>query len=334
MRIDVRSLVSPAVYGRSAEAPKNPDERASALFRGVSLLLVAVSLVLALALGLVTDVCLDAEGIPPLAWLIAALLVVSRIMRRSGHSRIADAAGAFAVAWIGAVSGAFLALLGLRLHFPLADPLLLRADHALYFDGAAVISALVQQGQWIFTIMAKAYGFTVPILAFSMCFLAVTGRRLEAWRACLCFKGSLLTTCVIALFAPAKGLGLWMPPELMAHLPRDAMVSFWPNFDTFYSGRAPHLGIRSISGVISFPSFHAAMGFIVVAMWRANPVTLAAACTWLFFMLLSTFAYGGHYFVDVIGGLAISAGWFVFSRQLQADHAPASGGLEPAPAHA
>jgi len=219
------------------------------------------------------------------------------------------------------------------LHFPMTDTLLVGADRALGFDGIAFVTGLLRQGQWLFSIMAPAYAYTIPILAFSMCFLAATGRGVEAWRACLCFNGSLLTTCVIAMFTPAKGLGLWAPPQLLAHLPDRAMVYFWPKLEAFYSGTDPVLGAKALSGVISFPSFHAAMGFIIVAMWRKRPLPLAAACAWLFFMLLSAFAYGGHYLVDVIAGLAISAGWFALSRRIETRRpASASVVLEPAPA--
>jgi membrane-associated phospholipid phosphatase len=136
-------------------------------------------------------------------------------------------------------------------------------------------------------------------------------------RACLCFIGSLLTTCTIAMFAPAKGLGLWAPPQLLAQLPERAMVYFWHAFDTFYSGPEPVLRLDAISSVISFPSLHAAMGFSVGAIWRKNPFTLVPAAVWLAFMLLSTFPYGGHYLVDVLAGLLIAAGWFMLSRLVE-----------------
>jgi hypothetical protein len=38
---------------------------------------------------------------------------------------------------------------------------------------------------------------------------------------------------------------------------------------------------------------------------------------WLFFLLLATFPYGGHYFVDLLGGFAVFAGWFRISRCME-----------------
>jgi hypothetical protein len=300
--------------GPAADASIN-DTLAS--FRSASLIVGIVSVLLALVLGVASHIRVDPDGIAPNAWLAAALLTVSLIMRGAEHRRIADLTGALGLAWVGALNGGALALLGLRMHLPMVDPLLRRADLVLGFDGINLVAALVRQGQWLFSIMAPAYEYTIPLLAFSMCFLAATGRGVEAWRASLCFTGTLLTVSVVAIFTPAKGLGLWAPPELLAHLPDDAMVYFWPNLDAFYTGADPVLSTKAVSGVISFPSFHAAMGFITVAMWRSNLLTLAAASAWFFFMLLSTFAYGGHYLVDVIAGLAIAAGWFAASRYFE-----------------
>ena len=324
----MRINVSPGEYRRIAEPGREADDQTVAAFRAASLGLAVASVLLAFALGITTAIRVDPTGIGANVWLLAMLLVISGIVAE--HPRIADLTGALAVAWVGALSGGALALLGLRMHFPMTDAVLHRADQALGFDGVAFVAGLVRQGQRLFSIMGPAYAYTIPILGFSMCFLAAAGRRIEAWRACLCFNGSLLTTCVVAAVTPAKGLGVWAPPELLAHLPDRAMIYFWPKLDAFYNGTDPVLGAKALSGVISFPSFHAAMGFMVVAMWRKSPLALSAACVWLFFMLLSAFAYGGHYLVDVLAGLAIAAGWFALSRRLETRLV----GLKPAPADA
>ena len=90
------------------------------------------------------------------------------------------------------------------------------------------------------------------------------------------------------------------------------------NFDAFYAGPDPVLRLDGIDGVVSFPSFHAVMGFITVAMWRHGRIALPLALAWLAFMLLATFPYGGHYVVDILGGLAVWAAWFGLSRRLEA----------------
>jgi hypothetical protein len=236
---------------------------------------------------------------------------------RRGHHRVADALGTVAIAALGGMTCGAVAMLELRLHFPVADGMLRSFDHALGVDGIAIVEALLRQGRWIFAIMAPAYNYTLHIFFGGLFLLALFGDRLEAWRAAFCFVGTLLTTCLIAIFVPAKGIGVWASDDLFARLPERAMRNFWPHFDDFYFGDHPVLRLQVVDGVISFPSFHSVVGFLTLAMWRKNMVTLVAAASWLVFMLLAIFPGGGHYFVDLLGGFAVWAAWFAGSRHIE-----------------
>jgi membrane-associated phospholipid phosphatase len=210
-----------------------------------------------------------------------------------------------------------IAMLELRLGFRLADATLRSWDKALGVDGIGIVDALERQGHWVFRLMAPAYKLTIHIFFVGLVVLSWRGDRVEAWRAAFCFVGTLLTVCVIAAFAPAKGLGMWAPAELLGRLPDQAMRTFWQHFDEFYFGADPVLRLQVVDGVISFPSFHAVVGFLVLAMWRKNLVTLVAASAWLAVMLVATLPGGGHYFVDLLAGFAVWAAWFASSREIE-----------------
>lgn len=290
----------------------------AASYRAAGVVLVAIGIVAAILLELRSKVDLEADGAAPIAWVIAALLSASRMWWTGrGHTRVADACGVLGLVWLAGLSGGALAMLGLTLHLPLADTYLLSLDRALGLDGLAITSALIAQGQWLFSIMAAAYAYTIPLLVLSMVSLALAGCRLEVWRAAFCFIGSLFSICFIAMLMPAKGLGVWAPPDLLARVPDHAMRYFWANFDKFYNGRNAVLGLSTLDGVISFPSFHAVMGFITVTLWRKNICALALSSCWLAFMLLATLPYGGHYVVDLIGALLVWAVWFAASCHLE-----------------
>lgn len=303
----------------SAPAGVSQGEQASLdLFRKASALLVAASIAIAVVLGASSDVRIDPVGFAPIAWVAAALLIVGIMLRSGqGQSRIADTLSTLGLVWASAMSCGAIAMLSLRLQLPMADRLLLAADHAIGVDAVSVVGWLVRRGQWIFSIMAPAYSYTISLLLLSMAALALTRRRLEAWRAAFCFIGSLLSICLLAMLIPAKGIALWTPAQLLNHLPDKAMRYFWANFDSFYAGSSPVLSLGTIDGVISFPSFHAAMGFNVLAMWRKSLLLGPLAAVWLVFMLLATMPYGGHYIVDLIAGLAVSGAWFALSRRLE-----------------
>jgi hypothetical protein len=58
-------------------------------------------------------------------------------------------------------------------------------------------------------------------------------------------------------------------------------------------------------------------------MWRKNIVTFVPAVAYLCFMLLAIFPGGGHYFVDMLGGIIVWAAWFAWSRHLERELAQA-----------
>lgn len=299
--------------------PQSLEAATADHFRKLAVWLLLASIVIAIIFAVALKVPVDPAGSSQIECVIAALLLVSRIWWvRSGHERAADAAGTVGVICLGGMAGGAIAMLELALHLPLIDGLLWSFDRALGFNGITIVELLSHQGQWLFSIMAPAYNYTIPLFLAGVVAVALRGDRVEAWRAALCFVGTLLTTCLIAIFTPAKGLGMWASPDLFARLPDRAMRSFWPHFDSFYFGADPVLRVQVIDGVISFPSFHAIVGFLVVAMWRKNVVTLIAASLWLAIMLLATLPGGGHYLVDLIAGFFVWAAWFAWSRRIEA----------------
>lgn len=280
--------------------------------------LVLAATIIATILALVCEVRVDPNGTAKIDLLIAALLLVSRIWwRGNSHPRLADAFGALALTLLGGMACGGIAMLGLRLQFPMADHLLRAWDDALWIDGLEIVDGLIRQGQWLFTIMAFVYNMTIPAFAIGLIVLALRGERVEAWRGAFCFVGTLLTTCLVAMLVPAKGLGVWAPDDLFDRLPQRSMRNFWPHFDQFYSGTDPVLRLEVVDGVVSFPSFHSIVGFLTFLMWRKKVLTAVPAAAWLFFLLLATFPYGGHYFVDLLGGYIVAMTWFAISRRIE-----------------
>ena len=290
-----------------------PEAAAAERFRRLSVLLIFVAASLAIALDVAFQVRIDPSGTTMIELALAALLLLSRIWWvRTGLGRVADALGTFAVAATGGLCCGAVAMLQLRLGFPTADGMLHRADLALGIDAMRIVAAIEQHRDVLIKVLAPVYNNTLELFFSSLVVLALINDRVEAWRAAFCFVGTLLTTCIVAAFIPATGLINWAPPNLLAHLP----TAFMAHFSEFYYGADPVLRLQVIDGTIAFPSFHAVVGFLVFAMWRTRPVTRIAAGIWLAIELLST-VEGGHYFVDLIGGFFVWAGWFAVSRVIE-----------------
>ncbi len=276
------------------------------------------SCVLAALLSLLLKVPVEPAGATAIIWAVAGMLLISRIWwDRHGYQGLADASGTMGVVALSGMSCGAIAMLELRLGVPVRDAMLRSADLAIGIDGNAIVDWLASYARWTFLIMAPAYNFTLPIFFAGLVIHSLRGERIEAWRAAFCFAGTLLTTCLIAAFIPAKGLGVWATPSLLEKLPEQAMRTFWPHFDDFYFGTQPVLRLQVVDGVISFPSFHAVVGFLTVAMWRTNKWTFLLATIYLLVMLVATLPGGGHYVVDLIAGFLVWAAWFAASRQIE-----------------
>lgn len=114
--------------------------------------------------------------------------------------------------------------------------------------------------------------------------------------------------CVVALpFAPALG-GYLHYATSQADYPYVLVGAAWdfePLIDAIRSGELRHLGASPIVGVVTFPSFHAA-GAVILG-WCGRKASGGAVIVGLnAAMLVSTIPIGGHYFIDVAGGVLVA----------------------------
>ena len=287
-------------------------------YQRVVLWLVGASVLIAGAMTIGLKFSVELTGAGFWTQLIAAAMISARIVRRNPmQSRIADTLGTLAFVWFAGLNCGLISLMGLHVHMPLADRSLLSLDRAIGVNGVAIIGWIADQPPWLLSAMGAAYSFTIPVVFVSMGLLSMIGERVEAWRAAFCFIGTLFCVSLISIVTPAKGIGIWASSALMTSLPDGWACYFWRSFDEFYLGASPVLRVESLSGVVSFPSFHTVMGLITLAMWRKRPMMLALVSAWFLPMLAATIPVGGHYLVDVLAGVALWAIWFALSRIIE-----------------
>jgi membrane-associated phospholipid phosphatase len=94
-------------------------------------------------------------------------------------------------------------------------------------------------------------------------------------------------------------------------LPAVGLIPDAPHVAHFLALRADTLreiDLTRLQGLISFPSYHAAMAVLVGhALWGVPYLRVPAALLNLV-MLVATISEGGHYLVDVLAGCVIAAG--------------------------
>ncbi|MDF1502328.1 phosphatase PAP2 family protein [Roseisolibacter sp. H3M3-2] len=222
---------------------------------------------------------------------VGFLLGVALVYRRTGRSaRLAHLGDACAQLVTFGVALELLSYLVTRTGLPLADDALLHADRALGFDWFAWTAAAHADPRLAWALVA-AYNSLLPQLVVAVMVLALYRGATQLLRR-LVLSG--LATVVISGLVPAVGL-----------LPGAPHV---PHFLALRADTLREIDLTRLEGLISFPSYHAALAVIVGhALWEVPYLRLPALLLNLV-MLVATISEGGHYLVDVLAGCAVAAG--------------------------
>jgi membrane-associated phospholipid phosphatase len=195
--------------------------------------------------------------------------------------------------------------------FPLWDATLDAWDHHLNFDWTQATNFIAAR-PGLRDVLFLAYSSFALQTITTVLALGIAGQldRLGAFIAA--FVCTTLITIAGSAFYPAAGpyLFLGLHPEITnGFLPVSS--TSWPVFLGLRDGTMHTVYGLNSEGIITFPSLHAALGFLfAAALWRVRVVRwIALGLNGA--MLIATPAYGSHYVVDVIAGVAIAmACWF------------------------
>jgi hypothetical protein len=192
-------------------------------------------------------------------------------------------------------------------NFPLVDAPLMALDRALGLDWMAQFNFIYSHHALLYCTVL-AYGmigwqvFGVPIV------LGATRRYRRLQEFTLAFAVALVVTTVISVFTPAMGtydfLHVTTDPNIFTP---GAYLDQLKDLPMVRDGSLRHLELMKLTGIVTFPSFHAATAALYLwAFWPVRwfrPVAVVANVG----MLLATPLGGGHYFIDVFAGIAVAA---------------------------
>ena len=151
------------------------------------------------------------------------------------------------------------------------------------------------------------------------------------------FIETFLITAVICIVIgaafPAKAAVIFLIPDLsifepLGWVPGAYHISY---MDMLRTSNGPViLDPNRLPGLVTFPSFHTASGILIISACRKTWVYVPA---WIYSitMIAATPVLGGHYFVDLIAGMAVA----LMSIKLVAyldGRSGTSAQLQPAPA--
>jgi len=193
-------------------------------------------------------------------------------------------------------------------NLPMQDQLLRSLDRALGLDWQAYVAFV--HGYPVLATWVD-FGYTMikwPLFIIPVA-LAAGHRYLRLQQYTLAFLLALIVAAAVSAFVPALGtyhefglsirdFPLFRPGAYESHL---------VDFPLIRDGSMRALDLGAMTGIVTFPSFHAASAAIYLwALWPVKllrPVAILANVA----MIAATPAVGGHYFVDVVAGLALAA---------------------------
>jgi len=264
--------------------------------------------VVADTIGLMAEgIAVVPEPLWDMTWRTAALIIVSLFYTRfRPDARLATLMHTVAMFVATATPISIFYYLATALHHPLIDAHIAAADHALGFDWVATykwVAALPA----LQMVLSMAYYSLLPqtvILIFALNFLGKIERCWEIpWL--LLVAGILLIP--FSIFTPAIGaFGYFHVNE------NEPYVAI---FRALYDGTLKTIDFQTMQGVVQFPSLHAASAIMIVYAARGVKFLFPLYVLLNAAMLLATVPLGGHYFADVLGGIALAAATILIVRK-------------------
>jgi len=198
---------------------------------------------------------------------------------------------------------------GARLRMPLQDSFFGRADEHLGVSVPAIMAWA--NHHWLGSVLNRSYAWVVILLPLSVLLPVLAGKLKYAKEFLV---ANMISFAIgIPLFALLPAIGPWQ----YFHFPPSQAQSAFCELPLL-AMRLPGayvLGSQE-AGVVCFPSFHVAWAiFFAAALWGFRwlriPVALVSGM-----VILSTMTTGWHYFVDVLGGIALAVISIVLAKRL------------------
>jgi membrane-associated phospholipid phosphatase len=240
-----------------------------------------------------------------LVFAAAGLIYLRRTERSETISRFLDIFELHLLLALIAAAGAMGSYVAMAVSTGFSDPLLATVDEALGFDwlwlhGVASSSPVLMMAGRI------AYFMFFPMPAIVIVGLVISGRGERAYALVAAYFVALLITDLVFVAFPAEAAFEHYLGSDVTLRPPNAQ-RFGEAIAQIRDGSLIAVDVRQLEGIITFPSFHtAAAALFIWASWPLRKLRPAMVAVNLA-MIVSTTFVGGHYLVDILGGLVVAA---------------------------
>jgi membrane-associated phospholipid phosphatase len=198
---------------------------------------------------------------------------------------------------------------------PFLDDLAANADSALNLSWIGYAIWLNDNPTVVATLQAF-YGSLTPLSIVGFIVIAFFGSRHAAEEFLILFVLPAASVSLFGVFLPAYGPMIHFS-SITSQL--DTIREFgwlhWPHYEALRSPGPHKLVLEQLPGLTTFPSFHTAMGLLLVYAMRERWYLLIPATFYSTVMIAGTPLFGSHYFVDLIAGAMLTAGAILLVRR-------------------
>jgi hypothetical protein len=232
--------------------------------------------------------------------LCAAPLVAFVYTRLRPDPRIAGLATASGQLISFTAAGAVLSYLTVTSGYPLVDRQLAQVDAALNLDWPAFFE-WVEARPAIKRTLVIAYFSCMTQIAILFLYLSASGRLERLREFVWLFVITLLVIIPISWLLPAASA--WVHFGVAER----ADAYHLADFIALRAGEMRQILLAEVNGLITFPSFHAALAVILIYACRGLKILFPVSLALNSLMLAATPTVGGHYFIDIAAGLGVVA---------------------------
>lgn len=198
--------------------------------------------------------------------------------------------------------------LAISLQYPLMDDWLMEMDQAMGFDWIWFVQT-VDQSLLMSWLLAFAYDAFNPLILATVWLLVALDEPKRACAFVIGFGLVAFISSIISIWFPA--LAAYYSYDIFAEnlqfLQPVAAYSFLEQFELARSGDLKTISLDNLSGILTFPSVHAGVSFLVIwAVWDKPYVRWPFILVSLA-MAVSTLTHGGHYLVDIVAAIGVVA---------------------------
>lgn len=190
---------------------------------------------------------------------------------------------------------------------PFLDELAANADTALNLSWIGYATWL-NDNPGVVAVLQMFYGSLTPFSVLGFIVVALFGSRHAAEEFLILFVLLAVSVSVFGIFLPAYGPMIHFA-SVTSQLDniRELGWLHWPHYEAL-RGAGPHLlTLEQLPGLTTFPSFHTAMGLLLIYAMRERRYLLAPATLYSTVMIAGTPLFGSHYFIDLLAGSLLTA---------------------------